>query len=111
MRMRIFNLLEGCYKITVVKRNRTEIIIPMLQVVNDRSSDSGSSGITKTNIMYRAFLNYIQLEEYLSLLIEGDLLQYHKATATFKIIQKGRGFLKTFNHTDKPLKIREFAIE
>lgn len=61
-------------KIIMTNRSRMEIIVQILQVVNDSSSVGAGVGTTKTKIMYKSFLNYIKLKEYLLLLVEGDLL-------------------------------------
>jgi predicted transcriptional regulator len=42
----------------------------MLSTIND----SGTEGATKTSIMYKAFLSYAQLKEYLSFLLEKGLV-------------------------------------
>ena len=49
-------------------RSRTEIVSMILEAAN--------GGATKTRIMYKAFLSYAQLKEYLSVLIENNLLEY-----------------------------------
>ncbi|HKG71457.1 MAG TPA: winged helix-turn-helix domain-containing protein [Nitrososphaeraceae archaeon] len=52
-------------------RSRTEIITQILEIVNDGSSSSsrfGDGGVSKTKIMYKAFLSYNQLKEYLAVL-------------------------------------------
>ncbi|MGC2439972.1 MAG: winged helix-turn-helix domain-containing protein, partial [Nitrososphaeraceae archaeon] len=49
-------------------RSRTEIVAMILEAAN--------GGATKTRIMYKAFLSYAQLREYLSVLIENNLLEY-----------------------------------
>ena len=46
------------------------IIENMLSTIND----SDSEGATKTSIMYKSFLSYAQLKEYLSLLLEKGLI-------------------------------------
>ena len=46
------------------------IIENMLSTIND----SDSEGATKTLIMYKSFLSYAQLKEYLSLLLEKGLI-------------------------------------
>ncbi|HEV2875748.1 MAG TPA: winged helix-turn-helix domain-containing protein, partial [Nitrososphaeraceae archaeon] len=46
------------------------IIENMLSIINDCDSE----GATKTSIMYKSFLSYTQLKEYLSLLLEKDLI-------------------------------------
>jgi predicted transcriptional regulator len=47
--------------------------------------------------MYAAFLSYAQLKEYLSVLIENNLLEYSNGTQTFKTTEKGLFFLKMYN--------------
>ena len=67
-------------------RSRTEIVGNILDAANGRA--------TKTKIMYKAFLSYGQLKEYLSILIENNLLEYLDGTRTFKTTEKGLNFLK-----------------
>ena len=54
-------------------------------------------GATKTKIMYKAFLSYVQLKEYLSVLIENALLEYLDGTHQFKTTGKGLNYLKMQN--------------
>jgi predicted transcriptional regulator len=42
----------------------------MLSTIND----SGSYGANKTTIMYKSYLSYVQLKEYLSFLLEKGLV-------------------------------------
>jgi len=51
-------------------RDRYTIISQMLDIVND----SGAEGVTKTSIMYKAFLSYAQLKEYLLFMVEKGLI-------------------------------------
>jgi predicted transcriptional regulator len=44
--------------------------------------------------MYKAFLSYAQLREYLSVLIENNLLEYLDGTQTYKTTEKGLNYLK-----------------
>src|SRR5687768_1814382 len=74
----------------VGNRSRTEIVDCILDAAN-------GGGITKTKIMYFAFLSYTQLNEYLSLLIENNLIEYHDGTKTFKTTEKGLNYLKMHN--------------
>jgi predicted transcriptional regulator len=69
-------------------RSRTEIVGNIL--------DAANGGATKTKIMYKAFLSYAQLREYLSVLIENNLL-YLEGTHKFKTTEKGLNFLKMHN--------------
>ena len=68
-------------------RSRTEITAMIL--------DAAYQETTKTKIMYNAFLSYNQLREYLSILIENNLIEYVEGTKTFQTTEKGLNFLKT----------------
>jgi predicted transcriptional regulator len=70
-------------------RSRTEIVGNILEAAN--------GGATKTKIMYKAFLSYGQLKEYLSVLIENNLLEYLEGTRKFKTTEKGFNYLKMHN--------------
>ncbi|MDW0135937.1 MAG: winged helix-turn-helix domain-containing protein [Nitrososphaeraceae archaeon] len=70
-------------------RSRTEIVSIVLEAAN--------GGATKTKIMYKAFLSYAQLREYLSLLIENNLLEYLEGMQTYKTTEKGFKLLKMHN--------------
>jgi predicted transcriptional regulator len=70
-------------------RNRTEIVAMILEAAN--------GGATKTKIMYFAFLSFNQVKEYLSILIENNLIEYLNGTRTYKTTEKGLYFLKMHN--------------
>ena len=55
---------------------------------------ANGEGETKTKIMYTAFLSYNQLTEYLSILIENNLLEYRHGPQTFKTTEKGLNYIK-----------------
>ena len=70
-------------------RSRTEILGMILEAANGRA--------TKTRIMYKALLSYAQLREYLSVLIENNLLEFLEGSQTYKTTEKGFNFLKMHN--------------
>ena len=70
-------------------RSRTEIVSMILEAAN--------GGVTKTKIMYKAYLSYNQLREYLSILIENNLIEYLDGTQTYKTTEKGLNLLKMHN--------------
>ena len=84
-------------------RSRTEIITRILESVNDGSSFS-DDGATQTKIMYKAFLSYTQLKEYLTVLAESDLLSYDGQTHRFKTTEKGLRFIEVYNQMDGMIK-------
>lgn len=85
-------------------RSRTEIVSMILEAAN--------GGATKTKIMYKAFLSYAQLKEYLSVLIENNLLEYLEGVQTYKTTEKGFNLLKMHNEIGELLQspMRESRI-
>lgn len=55
--------------------------------------DSARSGTTKTKMMYKAFLSYGQLVEYLKYLQQNDLIAYEEGTQLYRPTEKGLKFL------------------
>ncbi len=69
-------------------RSRTEITAMILQAAR--------TGATKTRIMYRAYLSYTQLKEYLRFLQENNLVKYEEGTQLYRVTEKGRHFLHAY---------------
>lgn len=67
------------------------IIAQMLSTINE----SDAKGATKTSIMYKSFLSYAQLKEYLSFLLEKGLIdeipQQIKTHGNEKLVYKITG--------------------
>jgi predicted transcriptional regulator len=72
-------------------RSRTEIASQILEAAN--------GGTTKTKIMYKAFLSYAQLKEYLGMLIQNDLMA-NDLEGTYKTTSKGLRFLDATRKMD-----------
>ena len=84
-------------------RSRTGIVCNILDATN-------GGGATKTKIMYAAFLSYAQLKEYLSVLIENNLLEYSNGTQ-FKTTEKGLNYLKMYREIGELLQQQTTAIK
>ena len=54
-------------------------------------------------IDYKSILSYNQLKEYLSVLIENNLIEYLDGTNKFKTTEKGLYYLKIHNEIRKLL--------
>ena len=78
-------------------RSRTEIVSMILEASN--------GGATKTKMMYKSMLSYNQLKEYLTVLIENDLIKYLNGTQTFRTTEKGLNLLKIHNEMAEMLHI------
>ena len=72
-------------------RNKTDIIAQMLE------SASGES-LTKTKIMYKAYVPHEQMTYYLQLLVDYSLLHFDKETRHYQTTAKGRQFLDKYDY-------------
>jgi predicted transcriptional regulator len=83
-------------------RERYKIIAHMLNIIND----TGDRGASKTIIMYKAFLSYAQLKEYLSFLLEKGLVDEQTKTIhgnekfVYNITRKGLRLLQISHQID-----------
>ncbi len=84
-------------------RSRTEIVAMILEAAN--------GGATKTKIMYKAFLSYNQLREYLSVLIENNLIEYLEGSPVYKTTEKGLTFLKMNSEIEELLNVQTINIK
>jgi predicted transcriptional regulator len=81
---------------------RIDIVSHILEVANSGSEDG--DGATKNRLMYELSLSPTQLNEYVTLLTERDLLHYNLQTHTLRITEKGLMFLKTYKQMDDMIK-------
>ena len=77
-------------------RSRTEILGLILQAVEEKP-------LTRSKIMYQVMLAFKQVTDYLSLMIQQELLSYSKLDRKYIITDKGRQFLALFTETSKLL--------
>ncbi|HYZ51585.1 MAG TPA: winged helix-turn-helix domain-containing protein [Nitrososphaeraceae archaeon] len=73
-------------------RSRTDIAEMILEAAN--------GGAAKTKIMYKAFLSYAQLKEYLTVLLQNGLLEYEERRQNFRTTEKGLQLLNMRNRCD-----------
>ena len=79
-------------------RDRMDIFRRILQVAN--------GGAEKTKIIYRDFLSYPKIKDYVLVLNQNDLISYDLDTQTFKTTQKGRRFIEVYNQMAGMIKAR-----
>src|SRR6478672_3644695 len=82
------------YLILMKYRSRTDIVGLILEAAN-------GGGATKTKIMYKAFLSFAQLREYLTVLQENDLLEYEEGNHSYRTTEKGIRLLHIYNKMDE----------
>ena len=70
-------------------RSRTEIVGLILEAAN-------GGGATKTKIMYKAFLSFAQLREYLTTLQDNGLVEYEGGMQTYRTTEIGMRLLDIY---------------
>jgi predicted transcriptional regulator len=68
-------------------RSRTELASSILEAAND--------GANKMKIMYRAFISYSQLKEYLAMLTQNGLIAHDAEGAMYRTTSNGIKFLES----------------
>ena len=80
-------------------RSRTDITGLILEAAN--------GGATKTKIMYKAYLSFAQLREYLVMLLEKGLLEYEEGHTIYRTTEKGMRLLQMYNQINEELVVFE----
>ena len=96
----LFNFMVHCSKreTDMKYRDKLDIISLILEAAN-------GSYATKTKIMYKAFLSYAQLKEYLTILTANNLLRHDFLSQKFKTTEKGDRFCVTYREIDEMIKV------
>lgn len=71
-------------------RSRTDIVSQILETASH-------GGVTKTKIMYGAYLSYAQLKEYLTVLLDSGLMEYINGQQVFRTTDKGMTYLNAYS--------------
>jgi len=80
-------------------RSRTEIVVMILEIV--------SKGAAKTKIMYRAYLSYSQLNQYMSFLIENKLIEHKLDLELYTLTEKGERLLHVYKELDDMIPLKK----
>jgi predicted transcriptional regulator len=75
-------------------RSRSDIVGLLLDAAN-------GGGATKTKLMYKAYLSFNQLREYLALLVENGLVEYEQGMQTYRTTEKGMRVLRLQNEVNE----------
>src|SRR5918993_2648654 len=89
---RIYSHIAHHELIRMKYRSRTELTSNILEAAN--------GGATKTKIMYRAFLSYAQLKEYLAMLTQNGLIAHDIDRATYRTTSNGIKFIERSKQLD-----------
>lgn len=75
-------------------RSRTDIVKLILEAAN-------GGGANKSKLMYKAFLSFAQLKEYVTLLLENGLLGYEEDNHFYRTTDKGMRLLQIYNRMEE----------
>ena len=78
-------------------RSESEKIADILRSVHN------CTGSRKSQIMYETFIPYNQLKEYLTIMVQKELIVYSREEKTFKITEIGIHILKLYDEMGKLL--------
>ena len=76
-------------------RSRSEIVRSILKAAN------AAQGASRTRLMYKSYLTYNQLKEYLAHLQENDLIDYELGMRRYRITDKGIRLLQLQNKLEE----------
>jgi predicted transcriptional regulator len=92
-------------------RSRIQIAAEILESITSIVATSADNGkATSTKIMYKAYLSYTQLKEYLDLLLRNDLIRYQESKRTFIITDKGMHLLELYNQLNKSVSAKQIMV-
>jgi predicted transcriptional regulator len=74
-------------------RSRSDIVGLLLEAAN-------GGGATKTKLMYKAYLSFNQLREYLTLLVENGMIEY-EGGQTYRTTDRGMRVLHLQNEMNE----------
>ena len=74
-------------------RSRTDIVKLILEAQN-------GGGANKSKLMYKAFLSFAQLKEYVTLLLENGLLGHEEGNHFYRTTDKGMRLLQIYNRME-----------
>ena len=80
-------------------RSRADIVSQILEAAN--------GGATKTKIMYKSYVSFAQLREYLALLTEKGLIEFEAVGSIFRNTEKGLRVLNMCNNINEELVITQ----
>ncbi len=79
-------------------QSRIEIVKRLLELAH------GSDGVSEERLMYGAYLSYLQIDEYLSLMLATGLFRRSSETKNYRITAKGIDFLTSLRQMDYLIK-------
>lgn len=84
-------------------REHVDIVKAILEITR--------SGASKTQIMYKAFLSYTLLVNYLQILQDKGLIKYNKKTLRYKLTKKGDQFIEYYKKIAELLDMDNNGVE
>jgi predicted transcriptional regulator len=101
-------MLSGSTRRQEGKPDQVESLHGKLAVIRKiLESTQGSGGAPEPRLMYGSYLSYVQIDEYLSLMMTNGLLRYDRETRKYRITARGMDFLASIRQMDYSMKAIE----
>ena len=84
-------------------RSRADICTEILKIAD--------KGVSKTKIMYGAYLSFTQLREYLKMLLDNGMLAFDGETMQYKTTDIGRNFVKMYDRIGQMFDRKQLSSE
>jgi predicted transcriptional regulator len=81
------------------------------EIIDSILHSLGTEGATRTRVMYGSYLSYNQLNEYLSTLLERDLITYEPGTKLYRITFKGSRYLALYSEIRELVSVPNYTGE
>jgi len=85
-------------------RSRSEIVGLLLEAASGRR-------VTKTRLMFKSYLSFNQLRNYIALLVENGLIEYEERRRTYRTTEKGGRLLSIQNRMAEIASINYISSE
>jgi len=82
-------------------RSRSEIVRSILEAANAQGAVEGEGGASRTRLMYKSYLSFNQLKEYLRMLQENGVIDYEEGKRCYKTTEKGIRLLQLHNKMEE----------
>jgi predicted transcriptional regulator len=84
-------------------RSRADICTDILKIAD--------KGVSKTRIMYGAYLSFVQLKEYLKMLVDNGMLSFDEKRMLYRTTDVGRTFIRTYERVGQLFDRRQTRAE
>jgi predicted transcriptional regulator len=88
----------------ILRETQLESAYAKLDIVKRILESTQNSGAQEQGLMYASYLSYMQIDEYLSVMVATGLVKFDRASRIYRITGKGMDFLASIRQIDYLMK-------